>query len=308
MEIPTLSVCMTCYNQELFVHQAIDGVLMQKTNFPFVLMIGEDCSNDRTLLICQKYAQHNPDRVKLLPSVSNLGSMGNFIRTMNACDGKYIAICEGDDYWTDPYKLQKQIDFLESNSEYFFCFHDVMVLDENTGVIRPRIGDRIVDELVDLESVIVQNNVATASLVFRNAFNFERLPLWFYQNAQKGDYGLVVILAEKGLGKYHPEKMSVYRVHGGGIWSGQNIDKRYQADEFFYRVLKGYFEEPRLRSIVSQKESFVEFNWGVNLIRRRRYFLGFYKVFRSYSIGGDKRMNKNLWRIPRAFKESFFRV
>lgn len=303
MKNPIVSVCMICYNQEVFIKQAIEGVLMQKTNFIFELVIGEDCSNDGTFLICQNYAHENPDQIRLLPSVSNLGSMKNFIRTMSACGGRYIAICEGDDYWTDPYKLQKQVDFLQSNNDFVFSFHDVMVLQESTGENFPRIGGRVVDEIVDLKSVIVQNNIATASIVFRNVVDFMNLPAWFYQNAQKGDYGLVVILAERGKGKYHPEKMGVYRVHGGGIWSGQNIDKRYQADEFFYRVLGEYFKTNELKAIVKQKECLVQFNWGINLIRRRRYFRGIKKVLQNYSSCIQGRWSENPRRILSAFRE-----
>src|SRR5271157_2282730 len=110
-----VSVFMITYNHEKFVGQAIESIVTQKVNFDFELIIGEDCSTDNTLDICNKYAKQYPDIIKLFPSEKNYGMMGNTVRVLYACTGKYIAMCEGDDYWCDPYKLQKQIDFLEAN-------------------------------------------------------------------------------------------------------------------------------------------------------------------------------------------------
>mgnify|MGYP001248218371 CR=1 FL=1 len=116
---PLVSVHMITYNHEKYIAQAIEGVLMQKTNFLFELVIGEDCSTDSTRVICKEYADRYPNIIKLLPDAGkNLGMMENAIRTTMACTGKYIALCEGDDYWTDPYKLQKQVDFLEAHNDY----------------------------------------------------------------------------------------------------------------------------------------------------------------------------------------------
>ena len=108
----TVSVLMITYNHENFIREAIEGVLMQKTDFPIELIIGEDCSTDGTRKIVMEYASKYPDIIRPLLPDSNLGMMKNFIETMQAATGKYIALCEGDDYWTDPYKLQKQVDIL----------------------------------------------------------------------------------------------------------------------------------------------------------------------------------------------------
>lgn len=120
---PLVSICMITYNHESYIKQAIESVLMQKCKFAFEIVIGEDCSTDNTFMICQELAQNNP-KIKLLPSIANLGMMPNLIRTLNACNSKYIAMLEGDDYWTDPQKLQKQVDFLEANEEVGLCCTD----------------------------------------------------------------------------------------------------------------------------------------------------------------------------------------
>lgn len=113
----SVSICMITYNHEPYIAEAINGVVMQKCDFPIELVIGEDCSTDSTRKICEEYAD-NFSLIKLLPSERNIGMFNNFNRTLQSCTGKYIAICEGDDYWIDEYKLQKQVDFLENNEDF----------------------------------------------------------------------------------------------------------------------------------------------------------------------------------------------
>ena len=113
-----VSVCMITYNHENYIREAIEGVLMQKTNFPIELIIGEDCSTDNTRAIVIEYANKYPQTIHTLLTVENVGMTKNFYKTLKAATGKYIALCEGDDYWIDSQKLQKQVDFLEANEEY----------------------------------------------------------------------------------------------------------------------------------------------------------------------------------------------
>ena len=111
-----VSVAMITYNHERFIAQAIESVLMQQTDFAVELVIGEDCSTDGTRAIVRDYGERYPERIRLLLPEHNLGMMPNFVATLKACRGQYVASVEGDDYWTDPHKLQKQVDFLESAS------------------------------------------------------------------------------------------------------------------------------------------------------------------------------------------------
>jgi len=113
-----VSICMLTYNHELYIDKAIESVLGQVTNFRFELVIGEDFSTDRTREICIEYRDKFPDVIKLITRDSNLGMYGNHIDTLKHCIGKYTAFCEGDDYWIDSYKLQKQVDFLEKHNDY----------------------------------------------------------------------------------------------------------------------------------------------------------------------------------------------
>lgn len=122
MEEPLVSVCMITYNHEPYIRKSIDCVLAQETKFPFELVIGEDCSTDGTREIVFDYQKKYPDIIRVVNSNKNVGAHNNNIRTRKACRGKYMAFCEGDDYWHHPRKLQKQVDYLESHPECGLVF------------------------------------------------------------------------------------------------------------------------------------------------------------------------------------------
>jgi glycosyltransferase involved in cell wall biosynthesis len=117
MNVPTVSVMTITYNQKSYIVQAIEGILAQRTNFPFELVIGEDCSTDGTREIVFDYQRRYPDTIRVITSERNVGGKSNAIRTRKACRGKYLALCDGDDFWHHPDKLQKQVDFMESRPE-----------------------------------------------------------------------------------------------------------------------------------------------------------------------------------------------
>ena len=213
-----VSINMITYNHEPFIAQAIEGVVMQKTNFRIELVIGEDCSTDSTRKICEDYAIKYPEIIRLLPSEQNLGMSQNGIRTLRECKGKYIALLDGDDYWTDPLKLQKQVDFLEGNSDYVLCFHRVNILKTNDEIIEDFIT-KVPENYEAIDTLArLGNYIHTPSVVFRNIIKsfppeFEQSPI--------GDYFLYMMLAKHGKLKYLEEKMAVYR-DKVGIWSDKS--------------------------------------------------------------------------------------
>jgi glycosyltransferase involved in cell wall biosynthesis len=136
-----VSINCTAYNQEGYISKAIDSFLMQKTDFGYEVLIGEDCSNDSTRKIAFGYAEKYPDIVRVITYEKNLGSVKNSIRLIEESQGKYVAICEGDDYWTDVYKLQKQVDFMIGHPECSMCYHDAEIYNvmksRSEGTVRP---------------------------------------------------------------------------------------------------------------------------------------------------------------------------
>lgn len=217
---PLTNVCIITYNHENFISQTIEGILIQKTNFPIEIVIGEDCSTDRTKEICLEYQQKYPEIIRVLPREANLGMMPNFVDVLENCNGIYIALCEGDDYWTDPLKLQKQVDFLEANPDFSICFHRVKVIYEDSDK-ESYISNQNQKKVTTFEDMAAGNYIHTLSCVFRNNL-FEKFPDWFNESPL-GDYPLHLLNAQHGKIKFLEDVMGVYRVHQGGVWSLQNI-------------------------------------------------------------------------------------
>jgi len=209
--------------------------------------------------------------------------MTNFIQTLKACKGKYIALCEGDDYWIDPLKLQKQVDFLEGNPEFVGTFHDCVILNEQDISTRLRIGDTKIDEEPDLESILFQKDQSTASLLFRNVLKTNFFPDWYFK-IRNADYGLVVLLAQYGKFKYFNKPMSAYRVHPGGIWSPLSRMVTTTHDLEFYQHLETYFRERNLKQAIRQKKKTVHCKMAVELVKTGKFYSSLYHLMKSLSI------------------------
>jgi glycosyltransferase involved in cell wall biosynthesis len=205
---------MITFNHESYIHEAIEGVLLQRCNFPIELIIGDDFSTDKTREICEDY-QYRHSEIRLLPSTTNIGVIPNFIKTLNSCTGKYIALCEGDDYWTDPNKLSKQVEFLELNPNYSFAFHSVHIINEldHKLVKSFKINRKPASGIKD---IVKGKFIPTASMMIRR--EFLKIPPWF-DTIYNGDWCLQMLLADIGPAGYLPEVMGVYRLNSGGLSS-----------------------------------------------------------------------------------------
>jgi len=301
---PLVSICCLTYNHETYIKQCLDGFLMQKTNFPFEILIHDDASVDNTQNIIKNYELKHSDIIKPIYQKENQYSKGigvSRVYQFPRAKGKYIAMCEGDDYWIDPYKLQKQVDFLETHPEYVFSFHDSIILNQRTGEKRMRIGDRQIENTVDLKSLIIQNNIPTASIVFRNFLDYAQLPDWIGK-ISKGDYGLCVLLAEEGPGKYLPEAMSVYRIHEVCVWSSKGFEFTHSANIIFYKYLLDYFTDSEIRQAIRTKMQWSEFNYGISKIRHGSFIKGLFLVVTNLRLHGDYRLRTNPRKIASAFK------
>lgn len=227
MSILVSIVCIT-YNHEDFIADAIDSFLMQQTNFKFEILIHDDASTDRTADIIKAYEKKYPHLIKPIYQIENQYSKGGSVETFNfeRAKGKYIAQCEGDDYWTDPHKLQKQIDYLENHPNCSLVFHSAMFINEKkqpTGTIA-RIAKK--NKIVGIGEIVTKANpnfIPTASRVYRRK-SITDLPPW-YLEASIGDFPLALLIAKHGYFYYIDEIMSVYRTGVKGSWSNRMYSK-----------------------------------------------------------------------------------
>lgn len=246
IETPIVSISVVTYNQKKYIKECLDSILMQQTTFPFEIILGEDESNDGTREICKAYADKHSDKIKLFLRSrkdviyinGNATGRYNFIENLKSCSGKYIALCEGDDYWTDPLKLQKQVYFLEANPEYSLCFHNVKIYNEEEKTFQKDTITRTVNETTGEEDLAKGNYIQTPSVVLRNDFE---IPSWF-NKVSLGDWSLYM-LSIKGRKVYKfEEEMAVYRLHSKSIWSKLDQEKRDSLTranmEVLYKNLK----------------------------------------------------------------------
>ncbi len=236
-------VCIT-YNQGLFIRQALNSFLMQKTNFPFEIIIGDDCSIDATPVIIKEYAQKYPEIIKPILREENIGATQNFVDTLSRVKTKYLAICEGDDYWTDPYKLQKQVDFLEAHPEFSACFHPVKVIWENGEQADSIYPDKKtmtnLRNKVTLKELLKQNLIQTNSIVYRWRFSDCDVKNYFPNGILPSDWYLHLLHAQVGDIAYLPDCMGVYRRNSGGIWYDTNPQKTNLHLKHGVREIKFY--------------------------------------------------------------------
>jgi glycosyltransferase involved in cell wall biosynthesis len=215
-----VSVLILCYNHAPFIQECLKSVVSQKTNFPFEVLIHDDASTDNSQELIKNFEKSYPHLLYPIYQEENQYSKGispTFSFNLPRAKGKYIALCEGDDYWIDPYKLQKQVDFLEANPDYSACFHQTEVILEGkkNKILFNNFKHYRTFKFKDL---IHKNFVATSSYIFRNNDFHRNLPVWF-ENLPARDWGLYLLNAQKGKLYYMPECMSVYRQHSGGVWS-----------------------------------------------------------------------------------------
>jgi glycosyltransferase involved in cell wall biosynthesis len=220
---PKVSVALITYNQERFIAQALEGVLMQQTRATFEVVVGEDCSTDGTARVIAAFQERYPGRLEVLPTPRNLGMIANLVRTLRACRGEYVALLEGDDYWTDPAKLQRQVEFLDGHPGCTVCFHDAEVRFEDAARPPKRYCPPGLKEISTLEDLLRVNFIPTCSAMFRNGLVRE-FPDWFH-TLDFGDWPLHLLNARHGDIGYVAEPMAVYRMHSGGAW-GRLAERR----------------------------------------------------------------------------------
>ena len=257
-----VSILVMAYNHETYIAECLDSILIQKTNFAFEIILGEDQSNDGTREVCQDYAKRYPEKIKLFLRSrkdviyinGNATGRYNFLENLKACRGKYIALCEGDDYWTDPLKLQKQVDFLEANSDYSICFHKVQIIKSNK-LISDTIIEKRYENIKKFPATVIDllkqgNFMHTASVVFRN--NIRYFPMEFAYSPV-GDYFLHIINAQYGYIKRLDEVMAVYR-DGVGIYSTLSSENMAKKILQYNSCILSYLSNPEQKEVLLKRQ------------------------------------------------------
>jgi len=232
---PLVSICTITYNHEAYIAEALDSFLMQETDFPFEIVVDDDCSPDATAEVIKKYMKKYPHIINAQLRSKNVGMMKNYTDSMQRAKGKYIALCEGDDYWTDPLKLQTQINFLEKHDEYVITYTSVEAFDEN-GIVEDYIGGATQD--LDKDELQRTTPINTLTTCFRNIFH--DVPIEF-QLAKYGDLFTWSLLGAYGKGKFLADiSPSRYRMHEGGVHSKQSGEVRSEMWSLTFAALYLY--------------------------------------------------------------------
>lgn len=257
--MPMVSVRFMVYNNEAYIREAIESILMQKTDFLVEIVVGDDFSTDNTLNIIKEYSNTDNIYINILKREvgdaywekrQKLGRLYNFKDILDHCSGKYIALLDGDDYWTDPLKLQKQVDFLEKNTDHNICFHRANLFKDDKIELHSIPNNFNSQSFYYIELLKHYNFITTASALLRKPKHF-KIPNWFV-DISFGDLGLYKILSLDKKIKCIDEIMSVYRIHDEGIYSKlkrNQIEANYLN---FYRTIKPHIKTEE-KKVVKEK-------------------------------------------------------
>ena len=234
---PLVTIRCITFNHARYIREALEGFLRQRTNFPVEILIGDDASTDGTREILRQYQAQHPELIRAVYQTENQYSKGlRPWRTLlyKMARGKYLAYCEGDDFWTDPLKLQKQVDFLEAHPGYALCFHDANILREQEQRMDP-LRPAVLKPSYTLTDLLHGNFIPMLTVMFRRGL-FGDFPAWYYE-MPIGDWPLHILNAMHGEIGYLPEVMAVYRLHPGGLWSSMDEPTQRRNEILVYRKL-----------------------------------------------------------------------
>ncbi len=238
MNSPLVSVLVTTYNHKYYIAKCLDSILMQNTTFPIELVIGEDCSTDGTGEIVEEYKNRYPNIIRLIASKENVGPVKNGLRGIRACSGKFLSVCDGDDFWNDKNKLQKQVDFLEKNEEYGIVYSDIYIIDKEGKEV---VNNKVIDQtyyksgyvfwdlmrncFINTNTVLIRKKILDELL---HESRFDIKTKWFIY-----DYWFWLNIAKEHKVHFFNEKMATYRIHSNNL-SG---NKRFFSERSLYLKL-----------------------------------------------------------------------
>jgi len=291
MDAPLVSVLTLAYNHAPFIRQCIEGVLMQKTTFSFELLIHDDASKDETADIIREYEALYPEIIKGVYQTENQYSkdIDPFDILFLKAQGKYIAICEGDDYWTNPLKLQKQCDFLEAHPDYIICGGRYWELRE--GDAEPIEPDWVAREMnkfpkgknVNFQNFLYPYTLQFLTVCFRKDYQIKEE---YYQIENSKDDTLYAILLEQGKGFVFPDYFGVYRRHKDGMWAGMIYEDQLRSNMEYRRELVKYFGNKSKSVRIGYFETCITL-WFIELKKSKQVFTDYMKIVR-FTLSGNK--------------------
>lgn len=234
---PIVSILLITYNQQEFIAQAIESVLMQKVDFPYEIIIGEDLGSDNTRAICEEYARKAKSKevkgksgevsIKVLPRTKNLGVTGNWCDCAQHAQGKYIMMLDGDDYWTDPNKMKMQVDFMETLPECVICHTNNAILYMNTGAIKPSNKHDVPEGMILQDVMAGREQIVSSTACLRGDVVRKHIPFDAYmkEDFPCEDWPTMAILSAYGEIRYLPQSTTVYRVGQVSVTNEVNYDK-----------------------------------------------------------------------------------
>ena len=291
-----ISIIMTTYNQEMYVEKAIQSALNQKTDFYYEILIGDDFSTDNTKEICLTYAQKFEDIITLDSRTKNIGLINNYADLIKKAQGKYIAILEGDDYWIDLYKLQKQYNFLENN-DCGLVFSNCQLLNNESGKMILKHSIPIKRQLGSIYNDLIRENFITAvTIVFKKSLIIQHLEddLEQIRKFKTLDYYIILLVAQNSKIEYIDDITSVYRIHNNSISNNKKLESRIN---FLESILE-------IKLFVLKK-----FNDDENLLKLvySRYYYDFFVVLLEYENIGSSVFNINLTKNKNLLLNLYFR-
>ena len=281
-EIPLVSICCISYNHEPYIKDALNGFLSQKTTFPFEIVICDDCSKDNTHKIIKDYADKHPDIFRDVSPSHNIGSSANFIYVQECAKGRYIALCEGDDYWTDPFKLQKQIDILEADESLMACCTNTSIIDDKGNLLEARQPRDVVphnkEGRYSIRDFFEQgHSYPTASVVYNRAHKDEvRTKRNAMQNPYLGDWTLWIALLCFGDMYYLDEVTCAYRINPTSVTHSGVDARRLGLAKANFKII------PAVASILPEEYHDIKYNLTNNTAWMWFYLANAYKHIHQY--------------------------
>ncbi len=280
-----VSICTITYNQAAFIGEALDSFLQQQTDFEFEIVVSDDASTDGTRDILKSYQEKFPEKIRLLLQEKNIGMVANFYTAIAACKGDYIALCEGDDYFTSSNKLQIQAAILDRHSEYAICFHKAKIVFTGIAPFDYPDYNAKTPEVSRFTDLINGNFIHTPTCMFRNHL-FQQVPDAFL-SLKVGDWPLHLLNALKGDIYFIPEELSAYRVSSAGYWSARNHTNKIEYAMKFLSDLQPVFDQKYAPYFEAAKKRYARYllklywrnrNWSRLLAKGPQYFYsGFIK-------------------------------